>query len=162
MPSSPESFRAPSLFCRTLLQQAFEVVGAIDLGHQVAQLVAGLEQLLERGTCCTSWPGSKSSIDLNLSCTAISLPSPARVFLTRILRPGVMRAITSSKLSRSIWTNLRSFSGLRGWVGFPEKSPRTPTTNGSSLSTGAFGLDLVVDVHAGLAHALKLVVYAGH
>ena len=43
-----------------------------------------------------------------------------------------MLAITSLKLSRSIWVNLRSASGFSGVVGSPEKSPMMPTTKGSS------------------------------
>ena len=73
-----------------------------------------------------------------------------------------MRAMTSLKLSRSIWMNLRSFSGLSGSVGLPEKSPRTPTTNGSSFcDLRPFGLDLVGDVDARLADPAQLVVNAG-
>ena len=46
--------------------------------------------------------------------------------------PGVILAITSLKLSRSIWVNLRSVRGRKGVVGSPEKSPMMPTTKGSS------------------------------
>ncbi len=45
--------------------------------------------------------------------------------------------MTSLKLSRSIWMNLRSLSGFKGSVGSPEKSPMTPITKGSSFSTTA-------------------------
>ena len=88
-------------------------------------------------TCSTILAGSKSSIDENLSLTANSLPSSASVFSTFISTPGVIRFMTSSNESRSIATNLRSLSGLSGSVGLPEKSPITPTTNGSSLTTVA-------------------------
>ena len=37
-----------SSFLQDLLQQVFQLVGAIDLGQQVAELVAGLQQLLQR------------------------------------------------------------------------------------------------------------------
>src|SRR5262249_61085319 len=44
-------------------------------------------------TCWTIRAGSKSSIELSFSWTASSLPSPWRVFSTRKLTPGVLRAM---------------------------------------------------------------------
>jgi len=65
----------------------------------------------------------------------MSVPSSARVFFTFKFNPGVIRFIMSSKLSRSIVVNSRWLIGLSGVVGFPEKSPITPTTNGSSRTS---------------------------
>jgi len=99
------------------LQDVFEVFGAIDLGEQVAELVAGFEELAERLDLLDDLARVKSSSDSNFNWTAISLPSSASVFSTRMFRPGVIRFMMSLKLSRSIWTNLRSFMGFKGWVG---------------------------------------------
>src|SRR5262245_52923209 len=46
-----------------------------------------------------------------------------------------MPARTWSKLSRSISMILRSLTRGSSWAGCPEKSPSTPTTKGSSLSS---------------------------
>ena len=89
------------------------------------------------GTCSATLAGSKSSMWRNFRFTPISLPSPASVFSTFMLRPGAMRAMTSLKLSRSICVNLRSASGFSGSLGSPAKSPMTPTMKGSSRSMAA-------------------------
>ena len=48
MPSSADSRFSSSVFCRTRSSTALEVVGAVDLGQQVAELVARLQQLSQR------------------------------------------------------------------------------------------------------------------
>jgi hypothetical protein len=84
------------------------------------------------GTCSATLAGSKSSMLLNFRSTAIWLPSPASVLSTLIFRPGWMRAITSLKLSRSIWTNLRSSSGLQRLGRVAGEIAHDATTKGSS------------------------------
>src|SRR5690606_40012628 len=47
------------------------------------------------------------------------------LFGTRYTARGAMPSITSSKLSKSTLTNLRSFILGSGWSGWPLKSPRS-------------------------------------
>ena len=73
-----------------------------------------------------------------------------------------MRAMTSLKLSRSIWMNLRSASGLSGCGRVAgEIAHDADDERQLALDLGAFGLHLVGDVHARLAHAIQLVVDTG-
>ena len=114
------------------------------------------------GTCSATAAGSKSSIELNFRSTAISLPSSASLLSTFMFRPGVMPAMTSLKLSRSIWMNLRSASGRSGCGRIAGEIAHDADDEGQlALDLRAFGLDFIGDVHARLADAVQLVVDAG-
>ena len=136
-PSSVDSFLISSSLCRIRSSKVSRSSERSTLVSKSRSLSRVSSNLRSGSTCWTTWPGVKSSIELNLSWTGISLPSPLSVFATRNSRPGVMRAMTSLKLSRSIPMNFRSLRGLNGAVVLPEKSPSTPTTNGSSFRTTA-------------------------
>ena len=69
--------------------------------------------------------------------TASFVSSSVRRFWTFIATRGVALARTSLKLSRSMFTAFRSLSGRIGVAGWPDRSARTPTTNGSSFFTVA-------------------------
>src|SRR5262245_3399349 len=89
-------------------------------------------------TCRTTCSGSKSLRCLNLSATFSCAPSsPDSLFATRRLTLGFEAARTSWKLSRSMLTNFLFFTGIflpsSSSTGWPERSARTPTTNGSSF-----------------------------
>ena len=73
-----------------------------------------------------------------------------------------MRAMTSLKLSRSIWMNLRSFSGLSGLGGVArEIAEHAHHERQLLLNRGVAGFDLVFDVDAGFADPLQFVVNTG-
>ena len=67
------------------------------------------------------------------SSTASLLSALVNRFCTFMATRGVALASTSSKLSRSILTALRSLSGLSASLGWPDRSASTPTTNGNSV-----------------------------
>jgi hypothetical protein len=92
------------------------------------------------GTCRAIAAGEKSAMLLNLSLTAsFSEPSSApSLFGTLIVTAGSIAAMRLSKLSMSMSRNFRSFmSGLATSEAFPERSAKTPMTNGSSTSFSA-------------------------
>ena len=72
-----------------------------------------------------------------------------------------MLAITSLKLSRSIWMNLRSFSGLSGSVGIAgEVAQHADDERQLLLDARPFGLHLVGDVDPRFADPRQLVMDA--
>ena len=137
MPISPASFLICSSLCRIFSSSDSSPSARSTALSSSRRRLRVSSNFRSGSTCSTTLAGSKSSIEENLSLTGISLPSSASVFSTRNSSPGVIRRITSSNESRSMETNLRSLSGLRGSVGFPENSPITPTTNGRSFTTTA-------------------------
>src|SRR5262245_13129997 len=89
-------------------------------------------------TCFTTFSGSKSLRCLNLRATLSCAPSsPESLLATRRLTPAFEAASTSWKLSRSMLTNFRFFTGIflpsSSITGCPDRSASTPTTKGSSF-----------------------------
>ena len=86
-------------------------VQAITQGMALAQRTA---DVASDGTWSVTSPTLANGVS---TVQASEQPSPLSVFSTLRFKPGVMRVMTSLKLSRSICTNLRSFKGLSGSVG---------------------------------------------
>ncbi len=63
--------------------------------------------------------------------STLKLPSPVNVFGTAKAVRGFIAFRRLSKLSTSISSGLRSSTGGNSSAGFPERSARTPMTNGT-------------------------------
>ena len=140
-----------------LFQQVLQVVGAVDLGQQVAELVAGLQQLAQRLDLLDDFAGSKSSIELNLSCTAISLPSPLSVFSTLQVQARassghhVVEVVAVDLDELAVLQRLERLGRVAGEVAQDADDERQLLHDDRP-----FGLDLVGDVDPRLADPLSL------
>src|SRR5262249_37277647 len=82
MPSSPESFFSSSAFWSTRSSSPSRSSERSTLDSRSRSLSRASRSLRSGSTCWTILPGSKSSIELNLSWTANSPPWGERVFST--------------------------------------------------------------------------------
>ncbi len=163
-PRSPDSFFSSSVFCKTLLKDGFEVLGTVDLAEQVAELVAGLEQLFERLDLFDD-PARFKILDAvefqtdgHVRAVVLESVFHFQVQGRRHAAHDLVEIVPVDLHELAVLQRFERHGGVAGKV-----AEDTDNEGKLLLDHGSFGLDLVLDVDPGLAHPFEFVVDAlGH
>ena len=145
-----------------LFEQALQLVGAVDLGQEVAQLVAGLQQCAQRrhllGDACRLEVLDRVELEIDRHLAAVVRE---RVVDPEVQAGGhaghdVVEVVAVDLDELAIRQRPQRLRRIAGEVAHDADDERQ-----LAQDLGAFGLDLVGDVDPRLADALELVVDAG-